>query len=275
MKRILLVLFFVSFYFHSNAQKFSVGVKGGAQLSTMRYQDRDLRKAYSNRPKGGVMGGVLVDFPLPDNFSFVAESMLSIKGRKLMYNESKTDSSYYAEINKSTFYFIENALLLRKEFRMNFYEFQSSWYFNIGPNIAYWMAGEGVITTTKSSNELHYTMRFVDSVYYDQSMGLAAFQEMQIVDANRWIFGLDVGVGFKTKVYSRQTFIAEMRFTYGHTYLGQSYSPNLAYLLSFNDNFKNAFRTLNVTVGYSFNLDIQEAKKGKSTMDKKMKGKRK
>ncbi|MDH5379629.1 MAG: PorT family protein [Cyclobacteriaceae bacterium] len=264
MKRVLLLSFLASSFFLSSAQKFTVGVKGGVQGYTMRYQQKDIRDVFHNRFKGGFLGGLVIGFPLPADFSFIAESQLSVKGRKVRFNQSTLDPSY-AWVNNSTYYFIENSLLLRKEFPVSFYDFHSSWYFNVGPNISYWMGGNGVLTTTTSTTGLNYKMVFTDSVYYDPRS--INFNEMQVVDANRWLFGLDFGVGFMTHVLGNQRFFSEVRFTYGHTYLGQSYSANL-YVLGFDDNLRNAYRSLNVTLGYAISLDLRDQRKGKSTLDK-------
>ncbi len=233
-------------------QAFMFGVKGGIQGYKLSFADKDLKEVFKSKPQGGYSGGVTLSFPLPDNFSFVVDAGYSKKGRRVLLNSDEW-------VNKSTYYFMEGSWMIRKSFPIHAYDFPAHWYVNAGLNLNYWLGGKGKIITAGPG--LEYEIQFADSAG-------TTIETMYMVDANRWMYGLDFGAGFMAQATPRSKFLAEMRFTYGQTYLGESDSANL-YILGFDDNLKNAFRTINISFGYVYMFDLKNLKKGKSTLDKK------
>lgn len=256
MKRTILLVILVSMAFIGKSQEFLVGAKGGLQLYKMSFDDRDLVRDgyYKSQIQGGLNGGGLVAFPLPDDFGFVFEAGYSIKGRRVIHYQN--DSAR----NISRFTFLESAWLFRKAYPVKFYEFPAYWYINIGPNVSYWLGGSGRYKGQAAT--LPYSMQFTDSAESN-------IRVMYVENANRLQFGLNFGVGFMTSILGNQRFFAELRFTYGHTHLGEANSAILPGILNFEDNFENAYRTLNFSIGYAYHIDIKDFRKGKSTIDKR------
>ncbi|MDH5602621.1 MAG: outer membrane beta-barrel protein [Cyclobacteriaceae bacterium] len=250
-------------------QEFFLGVKGGLEVFKTRYQDRDLRDYYKPALKGGIKGGGFILFPLPDQYSFIVEGSYSIMGRRVKFNNCEW-------INKSTYYFIEMPLLLRKTFPLQINTYASGWYVNIGPNIKYWLGGTGSLMSARGSGEYDekYSINFTDttsnSIFgpIDPKTGYPTLQ-MWMVNANRFLFGLDFGVGYTAHIMGNQRFYVEMRYTYGHTYLGGQDSEVEFESLGFTDDLRSAFRVLNFSVGWSRHFDFRDLKKGESTIDKK------
>ena len=236
----------------ANAQEFLFGVKTGVQGYGMAFGDKDLKKQFKSAFKGGYSAGVFINFPLPLNFALNAELNHSVKGRKIKFNNDQWT-------NNSTYTFIEVPVLLRKFWNIEGLDYAAKWYVNAGPHISYWRKGKGSLETNGPG--LDYSIQFADSAAYD-------ITTMYLVDANRFMFGLDFGVGFMAHVLKNQRFFAEARFTYGHTYLGNSDSANL-YILGFEDDMRTSYRVLNISVGYAIHLDIRDAKKGRTTATKR------
>ncbi len=247
-KRIVFSLICLLWMNSSSAQEFLLGVKAGFQGYTMAFGDNELRDRFSRSFKGGYTAGVVINFPLPSDFGLAAEFNYSKKGRKINFNSDEWT-------NNGNYTFYELPVLLRKFFEIEGLPYTAKWFVNVGPHISYWAGGKGRIDTNGPG--LDYKIQFTDSAGSE-------IQTMYMVDVNRYLFGMDFGIGFMAYILKNQRFFVEARFTYGHTYLGQSDSANL-YILGFEDDLRNTYRTLNLSFGYAVHLDVRDAKKGKST----------
>ena len=95
---------------------------------------------------------------------------------------------------------------------------------------------------------------------------------MHVKDVNRWLFGLVAGAGVKAPLLKGQHITTELRFVSGHTFLGKKDSSHIE-ILTFQDTMKTNLKSLCLNISYTIDLDIQEGRKGKSTLDKQMKHK--
>jgi hypothetical protein len=84
---------------------------------------------------------------------------------------------------------------------------------------------------------------------------------------------IDVGVGFIAPLKQNQKISAELRFTSGHTFLGNKFSASNR-TLGFTDNLRSNEKVLSLTVSYILDVNVQEGRKGKSTKDKEVNRKR-
>ena len=248
LKFTIISIFVVLISIPAQSQEFFLGVKAGIQGYTMAFGDSDLKDTYSKALKGGYSGGILINFPLPIDFSLASELNYSVKGRKIRFNNDEWT-------NNAKYTFIEVPVLLRKFFDVNGLSYKAKWFLNMGPHFSYWSGGKGRIETNGPG--LDYSLEFTDDAAFDLTT-------MYLTDVNRYIFGMDLGIGFMAYILENQRFFVEARFTYGHTYLGQADSANL-YILGFEDDLRNNYRTLNLSFGYAIHLDVRDTRKGKST----------
>ena len=256
-----------------SGQQFFLGAKGGVEAFTSRYQNPEIRYNIKNGIRGGMKGGGILIFPLPDEVSFVVELEYSIMGRRTKYFDCSL-------INKSTYNFIEFPLLLRKTFNLNINNFASGVYVNIGPNIKYWMGGTSKIMEISAfGGDSKYSIQFSDTLAGNNLADIDPKTKdpifyMTMVNPNRFIYGLDFGIGYVAHVLGNQRFYAEARFTYVHTYLGkhnseiQMQSQVFTNYILQND-LRSAFRVVNLSFGWARHFDFRKLKKGQSTIDRK------
>ncbi|HYC86360.1 MAG TPA: porin family protein [Chryseosolibacter sp.] len=255
----LLVLFFAFFSpFFSYGQKYSIGVKAGPLINWARFGDPEAREDLSSGVKLGYSAGVLVSFPLKHDFDFFAEAAYSQKGRRLKFEPEDW-------LNQATYKFIDVTMLLRKSYTFRLEKnIPSQWYINIGPEISYWLSGKGYVTV--EGPNYPYKMVFEDNPE------TSSYTTMYMKDANRFLFGLALGVGFRAPLLRSQHLNTEIRFVSGHTYLGNKDSGRLAYLnYAETDTYKMNLKVININVSYTLDFDVQKSRKGKSTLDKKIK----
>lgn len=251
--KVLIIVIFLFITHFSTAQQFVLGVKGGVQAMTNAYPERSTREFFRPGIQAGANGGVFIDFPLPDDFSLVGEFQYNLKGRRVRFNDGNW-------VNAARYSFFDTPILLRKYFKLPEKEFSSFWYINIGPDISYWLGGKGRIITDGPG--VDYT------VVFEEPEGNTEIEKMYLHDVNRFLFGLNFGVGYTAYVLGNQRFFVEARFTYGHTYFGKHDSAYLP-VLGFEDNLETNYRLLNISFGYGISIDMRNAKKGKSTLDKR------
>jgi hypothetical protein len=242
-------------------QQFSIGVKAGPLMSWGSFGDKDDKDEFSHKIKPGFYAAGLVFFPLKNNYSFQTEFGFSQKGRKILFNDDSWE-------NNATYYFGDAAMMIRRSFPLNLGpNIPSQWFVNIGPHINYWISGNG---TVKAGGSYSYNVVFEEM---PQNPNGPDFDKMYLRDVNRWLFGIDIGVGFNAPLKRNRKLSTELRFTSGHTFFGTKYSASNR-TLGFTDNLRANEKVISLTVAYVLDVNVQEGRKGKSTKDKEVKRKK-
>ncbi|MBL6444786.1 PorT family protein [Fulvivirga sp. 29W222] len=234
-----------------NAQKFSLGLAGGTHIYKVAFHHDEEESFFKSKNKLGYKLGGFIEFPLENNFSWSTEAYYSKKGRKVSYYNG-------AITNNADYNFYEISVLLRKGYDMAVSsKLKGELFFNIGPNVNYWSSGSGTID---ANVDLDYEVKFQEP---DGNVFVNS-----INDANRWLFGLEAGVGAEIRVYDTQFFEVELRYTYGQTYLGGKDSSTIP-ILAFEDSLRSNYRVLSMILRYGVDIDLKNARKGKSTIKRK------
>lgn len=235
-------------------QEFSIGPLIGIHTYKVRFTDSEARDFFDSSSKLGYRAGFFVSFPLKNRYEWVAEAYYSAKGREVAFENFTNDADYE---------FLVMTHLLRKNFQLSLGEkIKGSWFVNVGPNISYWLGGDGELAANVS---LDYDVEFGDAG--------TDIRTNYIVDGNRWLFGLDFGVGVggavfrpKGKVSEQENIQVELRYTLGQTFLGDEDGSVIPNILSFQDNLESSYRVLTLLVRYKIDLDLKNLKRGKSTI---------
>ena len=245
----------------ANAQKFSLGLRAGGSVNWASFRDKYQKDTFSIKPSLGFTVGALVGFPLKNNYSVIIEGGFSQKSRILKDDDGQLE-------NHSTYKFADGTLLLRKSFRFELgKDIPSEWFFNIGPEVGYWLSGKGYFTA--GGPKYPYQIEFDNTP--DGDMNYLYYNS-----ANRMFFGLVLGVGIKAPLKNNTSITTELRFTSGHTNLGRNrneYHPREWYasLLNYNDTLRMNQKVISISVAYTLDFDKVESRKGKSTLKKKLK----
>ncbi len=234
-----------------NTQRFFLGIKAGALTAWTAYGDSDLQDEFSPSPTVGFNASGLVNFSLKKDYSFQSEFGFSRMGRKVHFND-------HSWTNTATYNFLDFSMLLRRSFKLKVLkDIPSNWYFNIGPNIKYWLNGKGNLESPGLPQPY--------SIIFD-SESKREYDKMYYYDVNRWLFGMDIGLGTNVGTLKGQQVMVELRFMYGHTYLGNknSVTPESINVLGFDDNLLANFKVLSLTMAYTLDFYSGQSKMGKS-----------
>ena len=244
--------------FISKGQKYSVGVKASPLISWPAFGDKEEKELFSREVSLGFAAGGVLSFPLKHDFDLFVEGGYSSKGRRM----KNKDNGW---VNNSRFGFIDGALLLRKSYKFRLEKnIPSFFYLNIGPEVSYWATAKGDILVDGHANPY-------EVVFNEPPDG--NFNYMYLNDVNRWLFGLVIGIGVKAPMLRHQHITTELRFVSGHTFLGTSESSKIA-ILTFDDTMMTNLKTISINLAYTFDFDVQKSRKGKSTLDRKIKRRR-
>jgi len=243
-----------------NAQRYYIGLKGGPLASWPVFTDPDLKQTFSSSPVFGFNIAALINFQLKKNYSFQSEFGYSQMGRQVSFNSGQwTNTSHYQMLDFS--------VLLRKSFKLKVgKDIPANWYINVGPNIKYWLSGKGEIDA--GGNPISYNIIF-------DGTSKSEYDIMYYNNVNRWLFGADIGIGANLGTFKGQQVMGELRFTWGHTFLGHkdSAGPQSINLLGYNDSVLNNLKVLSFTLAYTMDFYTYQAKMGKSTHQKDKKKK--
>lgn len=254
-KKIFFLIVIFVFTLELKAQQFSFGLAGGVHTYKVAFHNDEEKSLFDSKSKLGYKAGAFIEFPLENNFSWSTEAYYSKKGRKVTYYNG-------AATNNASYNFYEISVLLRKGYDLSVSEnLRGEVFFNLGPNINYWINGKGQLD---ANVDLDYEVKFQEA---DNNIEVNS-----ISGANRWLFGLEAGVGVETRIYDTQFFEVELRYTYGQTYLGDKDSSSIP-ILAFEDSLRSNYRVFSIILRYGVDIDLKNARKGKSTNKTKSKKK--
>ncbi len=240
-------------------QNFSLGVKAGPSITFGHFQDSDLRDNFSTRLKPGFTVGGLIQFPLKGNYSFLSEFAFSRKGKKVLFNDNTW-------INNSTFSFIDLSMAIRKSYAFRLKpNVKSNFFVNVGPSIEYWLSANGTVEATGPPAKFNIAFNQTPNGNFDTNF---------YTEANRWLFGVNIGVGTDAPITPTRRIYTEIRFTLGQTNLGEKNSTSELDIIGFEDDLKMNLKSITITAAYTLEFDLKESKMGKSTKDKLIKRKR-
>lgn len=243
-----------------SAQEFSLGVKAGGLVSWAAFGDKTQKDTFATRIGPGYLAGFQIGFPMKENFSLMVEAGGARKERTLLFNDKNWR-------NRTIYHFLDGTMLLRKGFKFEFEKnVPADWFFSLGPEVSYWFSSHGRVAVDGPGTA--YRTSFTDDPTNEPND--PANPIMYYQNANRWLFSLVFGVGFKAPLLHNQKIAGELRFVSGHTFLGGRNSSSIP-ILGFEDTMLTNLKSVNLVVSYTFEYNVQRARTGKSTLNKKLK----
>ena len=255
MLRFILSLVIVGGSLSSALAQFHAGPKAAITAYKSRFNFAEDENLFDQKFKLGYQIGGAFDLPLKNIFNFAGELYFSRKGKKTIIESSGLT-------NNSTYYFIEAPILLRLGFAGgNAAAGQFNFHIDFGPTVSYWLGGKGTLQADGPITE--YKIKFGEP-------GVdASTSTMYISNANRWQWGLNLGVGLEYPIVKNQFVFLDLRTFFGSTNLIEhDGSANLP-ILGFSDSMDVRFLEFVVSVTYAFEIDFKQTRKGKSTIKKR------
>jgi hypothetical protein len=238
------------------------GPKAGIQVYGVNYQLQSAKEQFDSKVKVGFNAGLEFNIPLASRFNLNPEINYTQRGRKIYINETGwtlNEVHHYIELPLILNYQVEAKIRKLGPIK-NIGPF--TWFFGLGPNISYLLGGSGTLET--NSGSLDYKISFGGNE--------GDYEYITFSEVNRWQWGLDFNIGLISPLKNNKNLVTTLRFTYGHTQLGDEDGSSMP-ILGFTDNLKHNYRVLNLSFAYLFGLDVGTLRKGKSTKGAKIKTK--
>lgn len=234
-----------------------VGPVAGPQLSWARFDDPDIRDDYSLSPVFRYHVGGMISFRVHKRF-FLNTSLLYSKKGKVIEGEVDTKLR-----NKAIYSHLDMPILYTAEFTAKLGGNKAfKYYFGGGPNISYWMAGKGTISSTDIAesgvSEIEYT------VVFKKPLEQTAQDEMTIAKPNRVQLGINVVAGLVLEPLGFNQIHISLRYEMGHSFLGESNGIFPA-ATDYTDVLQSRNSGIRLSFAYLIDLRTDQRKKGKST----------
>lgn len=232
----------------AQSQEVLIGPKIGGGLSRAAFRDWKFEDSFRSQYTYAYQGGLVVNYKVNNVFSLQTEYLFAQIGKHI-----KGKKTYEKQVER--FNYVSVPLLLRTSFRRGYNEF----YFNIGPNLQYWLGGHGKILINELL-EPGYDNGVNYKIYFGE--GETSLTDVYVTKPNRLQLGLDIGCGAMLPM-KNQFLMLDLRYTWGHTYLGKEDGRYLNFIF-YEDNLQHANHMITFSVAYLFEFNYLEMKKGKS-----------
>ncbi len=241
-----------------------IGPVAGGQISWTKFDKKDFYDSYDIKPVWGFHAGANISLKVRNRFFLHTSFLYSTKGRVV---EGKTDLFLK---NKVKYNFIEVPIVYAVDFRAKIgggKEFK--YYFGVGPNISYWLGGKGKLYNSDleenadfASRDLHYR------IVFRKDPDQFASDEMNVAEPNRIQLGLNVATGFVFEPGNNKKILFMLRYELGHSFLSST-SNGTFRPTYYQDVMQSRNKGIRVSLSYLLDLQVEDRKKGKSTIKKK------
>jgi hypothetical protein len=249
---------------HCNGQIIRVGVKAGPNLSWFKSDDPKYGAVADIRPVVGFHGGGVISFKVKDRYFLTTELIYSQKGKVAT---GKVDPDLN---DKVTYHHIDLPVLFAYHFKGHIAKTREfKWYVNAGPNISYWIAGQGVVESgdlgENGISQLKYKIKFGTRPDNNDP------DILYIKDAQRFQFGMNVGAGIVLEPGGNRKVMVDLRYEIGHTRIGTPESSQFLIPADYQDNLKGRNKGLRLSIVYllEFSTKSSDINKGKSATKQK------
>lgn len=241
-------------------ERFSWGVRVGPNVTLVHFSDPDAKASMSAIPAVGFVATGIIQFRLGDHYNFVTEAGYAQKSSQFSFANGGSE-------NKLNMQFIELSGALRRRFQFKLKkDVMSDLFIHAGPNVDYWLTGATGKISTGDGPPANYTVVF-------EKTPDGNYNNMYFNGINRWLFGIDLGVGMVAPITNKQKITVEIRATLGQTNLGTNSSTSYINLIGFGGSdiqqnlLKSNLKTFTISASYTFSYNRLTAKTGHSTKD--------
>ena len=244
MRKINTLIFFTAFFLCSGVLNIGYaqlyfGFKGGVSASKAYFDSEVYQKFYTTKIKPGyTVGGVFL-IENKEKYGLYTEFLYSVEGKSV-----ESHANDY-ETNEASYQYLEFPILFRVKFKQTKFD----WFLQLGPEISYWLGGNGAFEVYQPDRDIITT--------YEYTLNFGERQNtsdiMNVEDANRVQLGLAMGGGFIWDLNNGNYISLDMRFSFGHTFMG-GYESGSIPNIGLTDNFEHTNNTLSISAVYYFDI---------------------
>lgn len=264
MKTQFFVLIFIFCVLNFTHAQVYIGPVAGGQISWTKFDKKDFYDSYKIKPVWGFHAGANISLKVRNRFFLHTSFLYSTKGKVV---EGKTDLFLK---NKVKYNFIEVPIVYAVDFRAKIgggKEFK--YYFGVGPNISYWLGGNGKLYNSDLEENADFASRDLDyRIVFGKDPNQFANDEMNVAEPNRIQLGLNVATGFVFEPGNNKKILFMLRYELGHSFLSNTSNGNFRPTY-YQDILQSRNIGLRFSLTYLLDLRVEDSKRGKSTIKRK------
>ncbi len=215
------------------------GFKAGVNATDTKFESEVYKKFYDTNYKLGFTAGAVFLIENKEKYGLYAEFLYSRKGKSVDSHANDYIS------NVASYNYLDFPIL----FRMKFKQPKFNWFLQMGPEISYWLGGHGEFKVYEPDRDVITTYEY--EINFGEQQNTADYMNVQ--DANRVQIGLALGGGMIWNLQNGNYISLDLRYTFGHTYLGGFESgtiPNIGLV----DNFEHTNNVASISAVYYFDI---------------------
>ena len=240
-KCVILVAILIGITGRSSAQTF-LGLKAGANATRIKFDNEVYRDFYDTNYKPGFSVGGVFLMENKEKYGLNVEFLYSVKGKSV---DSRAND-YLS--NTANYHYLDLPIL----FRIKFNQSKLKWFLQLGPEVNYWLGGKGEFAVYEPDRDV--ISKYAYTINFGEPISSAEYLNVH-GESNRLQLGLSIGGGFSWKLDRGNYLLLDLRYTFGHSYMGAYESasiPNIGLV----DNLEHTNNVASISLVYY--IDILE-----------------
>ncbi len=249
----------MGFFSHIADAQILVGPKIGVQYGWVGL-DNDIDKYFLNAsPAIGFHAGGVAIFRVRERFYLHTELLYAFRQQVI---KGELD-----EMLRSTTigHYVELPISFKINFKSSISDLKYQWFAGAGPNVSYWVGGSNKLESSEldeiDQSPSKYKIAF--EAIPDQD---ADPERLYIEDANRMQLGVNVVGGLMFEPQAGTSFIVDVRFDYGHSFLARKDYGYFPGVIDYSEPTRSRYMAIKLGLTYVFDTKVSESRKGKSTI---------
>jgi len=248
----LLLLTLLAFNIEQLNAQLLIGPKAGARISWLQYEDF-AEEDFESKPSFGYSAGVTAALKVQKRFSLHLDVMYTQKGKKI---DGITGPSFK---NYAKYHYLNTPIIYKLDFKKALGDRSFKWYVGAGPNVNFWLGGNGTLESTELREDAIETLNY--KIFFDSKPANPKYGGLYFEEANRVQFGLIISTGIVLEPIPGQALMIDFRYEWGHSYLAKD-QGRFTNVIAYKDNLTARNQAFQLSVSYVFDI-INKGKKEK------------
>jgi len=234
-----------------NAQIF-IGAKAGARVSWLKYEDF-AKEDFEKKPFFGYSAGFTTAFKVQKRFLLQLDILYTQKGKKIDGISGPPLQNY------AKYHYLNTPVVYKLDFYGAIGDRSFKWYLGAGPNVNFWLAGNGQLKSIELQEENIEQLDY--SIIFDSKPASPEFGGLYFEEANRVQVGLILSAGLVFEPAAGRSIMVDFRYEWGHSYMARE-EGRFTNVSAYKDNLRARNQAFQISVAYLFDI-INKGKKEK------------
>lgn len=240
----LLIASLLTFTLNRSKAQLFLGLKSGARMSWLSYEDFDSEQ-YKKSPFFGYSAGVTAAFKVQKRFSLQLDIMYSQAGKKIASANGPTLE------NNAQYHYLNTPVIYRLDFMESIGGRSFKWFLGVGPNVNFWLGGNGVLKSVELREDNIESLDY--NIIFESLPANAKNEGLYFDEANRLQVGLIFSTGLVLEPNPGQALLIDFRYEWGHSYMATE-EGRFTNVVGYTDNLKATNQAFQISVAYVFDV---------------------